>query len=191
MLDGPRDLTSPLLANYPEIPDSWFPLQLTLIKDVQNVLIDRANIFIKQFGHLPLRQPDGLATSVQTHVDRLLGIFVDQNLWLFAHVGLIQMRWRLRTISRTLWGIRRQRPGSPRSSRLLWSQRQAGRNRWRDSAHDDHHRQNARQQQQVDPGMNAIGNAPDPSRCQADAEPRPHRQRQQGAQIHIPGIPGA
>ena len=39
------------------------------------------------------------------------------------------------------------------------------------SVHDDHHRQHDRQQQQVDPGMNAIGNAPDPSRRQANAEP--------------------
>jgi len=44
------------------------------------MLINRTNVFIKELTHLPLRQPYGLVPFVQTHIDRLIGILVDQDL---------------------------------------------------------------------------------------------------------------
>jgi len=40
-----------------------------------------------------------------------------------------------------------------------------------DSVHGHHDHQHQREQQQVYPGVNAVGNTPDPSRSQADTEP--------------------
>ena len=47
MLNGSRNLTRALLANYPEFPDSWLSFQLTLIIDIRE---DYARGAFKQLG---------------------------------------------------------------------------------------------------------------------------------------------
>lgn len=41
------DLSAPLLANYPEFPDSCLPAQFTLVENVHQVLVDRPHILLK------------------------------------------------------------------------------------------------------------------------------------------------
>ncbi|MNP82989.1 hypothetical protein D3C76_1817900 [compost metagenome] len=60
MLDITRHVTTPLLSNYPEIPDSCHLLQFTLCEHIAYVFADGSHILVEQLRHLPLGQPDGL-----------------------------------------------------------------------------------------------------------------------------------
>ncbi len=50
MLDQAANLAVSLTANYPEFPDSCLRVQLTFLQDVLEMLVDRADIFLKQFS---------------------------------------------------------------------------------------------------------------------------------------------
>ena len=60
VLDLPRHLPFPFDSNYPEFPDCCLPAQFSLVKNVDQVLIDRSHIFLKQLCQEGLRQPQGL-----------------------------------------------------------------------------------------------------------------------------------
>ncbi|MNP21601.1 hypothetical protein D3C76_1142270 [compost metagenome] len=60
VLNFARHMTAPLLANYPEIPDSCRRLQFAFGVYVTDVLVDSSYILVEQLRHLPLSQPDGL-----------------------------------------------------------------------------------------------------------------------------------
>jgi hypothetical protein len=60
VLDLPGHFPLTLAANYPEFPDSCRRVQLGLLIDVLQVLVDRADILLKQLRDQDLRKPDGL-----------------------------------------------------------------------------------------------------------------------------------
>ena len=61
MLDIAGNLPLALAANYTEFPDSCRRVEFGLLVDVLQMLVDRANILLKQFRDQGLRKPDGLA----------------------------------------------------------------------------------------------------------------------------------
>ena len=56
----PFDLPGTLVLNYPEFPDSCPRGEFTLLVDVLEVLVDGADVLLKQVGHELLREPDSL-----------------------------------------------------------------------------------------------------------------------------------
>ncbi len=47
MLNGSGDLATPLLTNYPEIPDSFLTQQLSLSEYIAQMLVDGTHILAK------------------------------------------------------------------------------------------------------------------------------------------------
>src|SRR5205807_8871545 len=60
VVDLAFDRTGTLNSNYPEFPDSWPSVQFALVENIDEMFIDRANIFVEQLRNLRLRQPDRL-----------------------------------------------------------------------------------------------------------------------------------
>ena len=58
MGDVELNLPFALRLNYPEIPESWFGGKFAFLVYVANMLADGANVFLEQFSHLLLGQPD-------------------------------------------------------------------------------------------------------------------------------------
>ena len=48
------------ILNYPEFPDSWLWAKLSLLVNIRQVLVDRPNILLVQFGNERLREPQRL-----------------------------------------------------------------------------------------------------------------------------------
>src|SRR5205823_6230140 len=60
VIDLAFDGTGALQTNYPEFPDSCPAVQLALIEDVDQMLVDRADVLVEQLRNLRLREPDRL-----------------------------------------------------------------------------------------------------------------------------------
>lgn len=48
-------------CSYPEFPDNCIGLKLAILENIRDMLIDGANILLKQFSHAFLGKPDGFA----------------------------------------------------------------------------------------------------------------------------------
>jgi hypothetical protein len=60
MLDQSANLAVSLAANYPEFPDSCLRVQFTFLIDVLEMLVNCADVLLKQLSEQGLGEPKGL-----------------------------------------------------------------------------------------------------------------------------------
>ena len=80
MLNEPRDLSLALPANYPEFPDSWVRIQLTLLIDVLKVLTYGAHILLEEVRDERLAQPQRLVGEPALHAGAAIPRLIEDDL---------------------------------------------------------------------------------------------------------------